>query len=95
MRPFPGDALDTNRRGALTGTQRDALARPLRLRNMSATIMAAVLFAVGVGIGFMAPPALSAIWRIGIVGIALGIAASLILRIVTGADRALSRDLRR
>lgn len=94
MRPFPSEALDANRRGELTGTQRDALARPLRLRNRRATIVAAVLFAVAVGIGFMAPPAMSAIWRVAIVGMALGIAASLILRMVSGGDRALSHDLR-
>jgi hypothetical protein len=33
------------------------------------------------------------VWRIGIVGVALGLAASLILRVVTGGDKALGRDL--
>lgn len=94
MSPFPTEALDANRRGELTEGQRDGFAGPLRRRNRSATIVAAVLFVAAVLVGFLAPPALIPIWRIGVVGLALGIAASLILRIVTGGDRALRHDLR-
>jgi hypothetical protein len=91
--PFPAAALAANRRGELTQTQREALAGVLRLRNRRATIIAAVLFAAAILIGFLAPPAFSPVWRIAVVGVALGISASLILRIVTGGDKALSRDL--
>ncbi len=93
MNPFPVEALDANRRGALTATQREGFARVLRLRNRRATIIAAVLFAVAVAVEFMAP-ALAPVWRIAVVGVALGIALSLVLRIVSGGDKALSRDLR-
>ncbi len=95
MSPFPSEALDANRRGELTRTQRDDFARLLRLRNRRATIIAAVLFAVAVLLGFPARGVLSPIWRIAIVGVALGIAVSLILRVVSGGDKALSQDLRR
>jgi hypothetical protein len=92
--PFPIDALDANRRGELTQTQRDEFARPLRLRNQRAKLLAAVLIAAAVLVGFLPPSAMSPIWRIAIVGAALGVAGSLILKIVTGADRALGHDLR-
>jgi hypothetical protein len=95
LSPFPSEALDANRRGELTGTQRDGFAGLLRLRNRRATIIAAVLFAVAVLFGFPARAALSPIWRIAIVGVALGIAVSLILRVMSGGDKALSQDLRR
>jgi hypothetical protein len=95
LSPFPSEALDANRRGELTETQRDEFARLLRLRNRRATIIAAVLCAVAILFGFPARAALSPIWRIAIVGVALGIAVSLILRVVSGGDKALSQDLRR
>ncbi len=92
--PFPPEALQYNRRGELTVTQREGFARTLRLRNRQATIVAAVLFAAAVLVGFLAPSTFALVWRIAIVGVALGIAVSLILRIITGGDRALSQDLR-
>lgn len=94
MSPFPTDALEANRRGELTGTQADGFTLPLRQRNRRATIIAAVLFVVAVLVGFRAPPTLPAVWHIAVVGVAIGIAASLVLRIVTGGDRALGQDLR-
>lgn len=94
LNPFPPEALASNRRFELTATQREGFARMLRLRNRSATIVAAVLFAGAVLVEFLAPAAFALVWRIAIVGVALGIAVSLILRTLTGGDRALSRDLR-
>jgi hypothetical protein len=91
---FPIEALEANRRGELTATQREALTRVLRLRNRRATIAAALLLVAAVAIEFMAPPALATVWRIAMVGVALGIAVSLILRVVSGGDKALSQDLR-
>jgi hypothetical protein len=95
LNPFPPEALADNRRGELTVTQRDGFAGTLRLRNRRATIVAAVLFAGAILVGLLAPASLALVWRIAIVGVALGIAVSLILRVVTGGDRALSHDLRR
>lgn len=94
MSPFPPGALDANRRGELTDKQRDGFALPLQARNRRATIIAAVLFVVAVLVGFLAPATVPTVWHIAIVGVALGIAASLILRVVSGGDRALSHDLR-
>jgi hypothetical protein len=64
------------------------------VRNRRATVIAAILFAVAVLAGFLAPATVPAVWHIAIVGVALGIAVSLILRVVSGGDRALSHDLR-
>jgi hypothetical protein len=94
VNPYPPGALADNRRGELTVTQRDGLAGTLRVRNRRATIVAAVLFAGAIGVGLLAPASLALVWRIAIVGVALGIAVSLVLRVVTGGDRALSHDLR-
>jgi hypothetical protein len=94
LNPFPPGALEHNRRSELTVTQREGLARTLRLRNRQATIVAAVLFAGAILVEFLAPPSFALVWRIAIIGVALGIAVSLILRIITGGDRALSHDLR-
>jgi hypothetical protein len=94
LNPLSSEALDSNRRGELTATQRDGFARLLQQRNRSALAIAGVLFAVAVLGGVFAAPSLSPIWRIAIVGVPLGIAASLILRVLTGGDKALGRDLR-
>jgi hypothetical protein len=94
LNPFAPEALKDNRRGELTVTQREGFARTLRLRNRRATIVAAVLFAGAILVEFLAPPTFALVWRIAVIGVALGIAVSLILRIITGGDRALSRDLR-
>jgi hypothetical protein len=87
-------ALDSNRRGELTATQRDGFALLLQQRNRSALGIAAALLAVAVLVGVFAAASLSAVWRIAIVVVALGIAVSLILRVLTGGDKALGRDLR-
>jgi hypothetical protein len=88
------EALDSNRRGELSATQRDGLARLLRQRNRSALSIAGALLAVSVIVGVFVAPSLSPVWRIAIVGVPFGIAVSLILRVLTGGDKALGRDLR-
>jgi hypothetical protein len=88
-------ALDSNRRGELSATQRDGLSRTLQQRNRSALSIAGALIVAAVLVGVFSPPSVSPVWRIAIVGAPLAIAISLILRILTGADRALARDLRR
>jgi hypothetical protein len=88
------EALDSNRRGELTARQRDGFAGLLRQRNRSALGIAGVLLAVSLVVGVLVAPSLSPVWRIAIVGVPLGIAASLILRVLTGGDKALGRDLR-
>jgi hypothetical protein len=89
------DSLDSNRRGQLTATQRDGFARPLEQRNRNALSIAGALLVVTVLVGVFAPPSLAPVWRIAILVVALGIAVSLVLRVLTGADKALGRDLRR
>jgi hypothetical protein len=88
------DALDSNRRGELTATQRDGFTRVLHSRNRNALGTAGALVVVAALVGVFAAPSLSPVWRIAIVGVALGIAVSLILRVLTGKDKALGRDLR-
>ena len=87
IRAFPPEALDANRQGELTQAQRAAFAGLLRQRNNRATIIAALLFVVAVLFGFLAPAVVAPVWRIAIIGVALGIAVSLVLRILTGGDR--------
>ncbi len=93
MNPLPTEALDSNRRGELTGTQRDGFAHLLQQRNRSALGIAGALLAAAVLVGVFAAASLAPVWRIAIVVVALGIAVSLILRVLTGADKALRRDL--
>ncbi len=93
MSSLSAEALDSNRRGELTATQREQFVRLLHRRNRSALVIAGVLLAVAGLVGVLTAHWLSAIWRIGIVGVALGIAFSLILRVLTGGDKALGRDL--
>jgi len=95
MNPFPPDALESNRQGQLARAQREAFTRLLRLRNRSALGAAGVALVVAVLIVFFGPHSLAPVWRIAIVGSALGLAVSLILRTVSGGDAALSRDLQR
>jgi hypothetical protein len=94
LNPLSFEALDSNRRGELTATQRDGFARQLLQRNRRALGIAGALLAVAVLVGLFAAPSLSPVWRIAIVGVPLGIAVSLILRVLTGGDKALGRDLR-
>lgn len=94
MNPLFSDALASNRRGELSATQREGFARLLQQRNRNALGFAGALVAVAVLVGVIAAPSLSPVWRIAIAVVALGIAISLILRVVTGGDKALGRDLR-
>jgi hypothetical protein len=94
LEPLLSEALDSNRRGELTAAQRDGFTRLLQRRNRSALGIAGVLLAVTVVVGVFAAPSLSPVWRIATVGVPLGIAISLILRVLTGGDKALGRDLR-
>jgi hypothetical protein len=88
------EGLDSNRRGQLTALQRDGFTRLLQRRNRNALGIAGALVVVAVLVDVFAAPFLSPVWRIAMVGVALGIAASLMLRVLTGADKALARDLR-
>lgn len=94
MNSLSAEALDSNRRGELTATQRDRYARRLQRRNRSALGLATALLAVAGLVGILTAHSLTPIWRIGIVGVALGVALSLVLRVLTGGDKALGRDLR-
>ena len=95
MNPSASETLESNRRGELTATQRDGLARLLQLRiTRRALGIAIMLLGVAALGGVLAASSVSAIWRIAIVGVPLGIAVSLILRVLTGGDKALGRDLR-
>jgi hypothetical protein len=94
LNPLSSEALDSNRRGELTVTQHDGFALLLQQRNRGALGIAGALLAVAVLVGIFAAPSLSPLWRIAIVVVALGIAVSLILRVLTGGDKALGRDLR-
>jgi hypothetical protein len=87
------EALDSNRRGELTATQRDGFAGLLRKRNRSALGIAGALLAVSLAVGVFVAPSLAPVWRIAIVGVPFGIAVSLILRVLTGGDKAMGRDL--
>jgi hypothetical protein len=93
LNPLPSEALNSNRRGELTAAQRDGFADPLRRRNRNALGIAGALLVVAVVGGVIAAPHVAPVWRIAIVGVPLGIAVSLVLRAVTGGDRALGRDL--
>jgi hypothetical protein len=93
LRPLYSEALDSNRRGELSATQRDGFALLLQQRNRSALGIAGALLAVAVLVGVFAAASLSPVWRIAIVVVALGIGSSLVLRVLTGGDKALGRDL--
>ncbi len=88
------EELNSNRQGQLTATQREGFARLLEQRNRNAIRIAGALVAVAVLVGVFVVPSLAPVWRIGILGVPLGIAISLILRVLTGPDKALGRDLR-
>jgi hypothetical protein len=94
LNPLRSDALDSNRRGQLSPTQHDGFARPLQQRNRNALSIAGALLVVAILVGVFAPLSLAPIWCIAIEVVVLGIAVSLILRVLTGADKALDRDLR-
>ncbi len=94
MNPLASEALDSNRRGELSAAQRDEFALLLQQRNRSAVGIAGALLVAALLVGVFAAPSVSAVWGIAIVVVTVGIAVSLILRVLTGGDKALGRDLR-
>ena len=94
MNTLQPDALDSNRRGELGAAQRDGFTGLLQRRNRSALGIAGVLLVVAVLVWIFAAPFLAPVWRIAILVVVLGIAVSLILRVLTGGDQALDSDLR-
>jgi hypothetical protein len=91
--PFMTDALDANRHGELTDQQRNGFAAWARSRRRSAFSTAGYLAAGAAIVLFFASPTASPTARALIPATALGIAAVLVIRAMTGAD-ALTRDLR-
>jgi hypothetical protein len=94
LNPLSSEALDSNRRGQLTAAQRSGFVGLLQQRNRNALGIGAALLAVAVFVGIFATSYTSPVWRIAIVVVALGIGVSLVLRVLTGGDKALGRDLR-
>jgi hypothetical protein len=90
--PFPADALEPNRGGILTETQRQNLRALAADQHRNARTIAAFLAAGAMIVWFLARPDTPLVERGGIAGGALLIAACLVVRSVTGSD-ALSRDL--
>jgi hypothetical protein len=90
--PFPADALAVNRRGELSDQQRRGFGALASCRRRNGLTIAA-FFTAGAGVVyFLASPATPAAIRNSLSGGALGIAAVLVLRSVSGSD-ALTRDL--
>jgi hypothetical protein len=89
---FP-DWLDANRRGELTDTQRHNLGNLAASNRRSTLTMALPFAAIGLLIVFSASPRASIVMRGAFAAGALGIAAILVVRAITGAD-GLTRDLR-
>jgi len=90
--PFPVDALDANRSGGLTEDQRRSLGALAGYNRRNAFTIAAFLTAGAMIVLFLARADAPVRLRFGTAGVALGIAAFLVLRSITGAD-ALTRDL--
>ncbi len=93
LQPFPADALDANRRGELSESQRRGFGALSGHNRRSALSGAAFLVAGAVLIVFFASPTSSATLRTVLPLVALAIAAFLVVRSVTGSD-ALTRDVR-
>lgn len=91
--PFPEDALDANRRGALSDRQTRGFGAASASRHRSAFGSAALLVAGGLVVAFFASPTTSQAARILIPAACFAIAGILVVRAVTGAD-ALTRDVR-
>jgi len=87
------DGLDANRRGELTDTQRRNLGNLAASNRRSTLTMALPFAAIGLLLVFSASPRASIVMRGAFAAGALGIAAILVVRAITGAD-ALTRDLR-
>jgi hypothetical protein len=91
--PFPADALDANRRGELSESQRRGFGALSARNRRSALSGAAFLVAGALVIIFFASPTASPTLRMLIPLVALAIAGFVVVRSVTGSD-ALTRDLR-
>jgi hypothetical protein len=90
---FPPDALEANRRGELSDKQLRGVRAFSRYRRRNALSIAAFFVAGAVLVGVFASPTAPVVPRVLITGIALTIAAVLVVRSITGSD-ALTRDLR-
>ena len=91
--PFPPEALDANRRGALSDAQRRGFGALSRYRRRSALSSAAFLVAGALLVIFFASPTSSPALRAFAPLVCLAIAAFLVARSITGGD-SLTRDLR-
>jgi hypothetical protein len=91
--PFASDALEANRRGELSDKQLLGFGALSRYQRRNALTIAAFLVAGAVLVGGFASPTAPVVPRVLITGIALAIAAVLVMRSITGSD-ALTRDLR-
>jgi hypothetical protein len=91
--PLPSDALEANRRGELSDKQLLGFRARSRYQRRNALTIAAFLVAGAVLVGVFASPTAPVVPRVLITGIALTIAAFLVVRSITGSD-ALTRDLR-
>ena len=91
--PLHAQALETNRRGALTDQQRDGFRAFARSNHRSALGTAAYLIAGAAIVYFFASPRSSLALRAGIIAGCVVLAAIIAVRATIGAD-ALTRDLR-
>jgi hypothetical protein len=91
---FPADALEANRRGELTDTQRQRFQGLSRYRRKDQLRAAALLAAGGMLIMFLASPSTSHAAHVFVPLGCFVLATVLVVRSLTGGD-ALTRDLRR
>lgn len=90
--PFPADALDANRSGAMSDAQRRGFGALAASNRRSALGSAGFLGAGALIVAFFASPHASPVTRTLVIAIALAIAAFLVVRAAVGSD-ALSRDV--
>lgn len=91
--PFPADALETNRRGELSDSQRRGFGALSASNRRSALSSAGLLGAGALVVAFFASPHASPVTRGLVIVVALAIAAFLVARAASGND-ALTRDVR-
>lgn len=91
--PFHEDALEMNRAGELTETQRQNLGGVSRYRRRNQLTIAAFLTAGAAIVWFLASPSAPLLKRELIAGGAVALAAFFVVRSITGGDT-LTRDLR-
>ena len=94
LQPFPADALDANRRGELSDSQRRGFGSFSGQNRRSALSSAAFLVAGSLLVLFFASATASPLLRFLVPVVGLVLAAFLVLRSVTGTD-ALTRDVAR